>query len=277
MAKSVKNDIRDGSMLQVGIRSVRYDRAVRRMQVSGLPDTNNALKEAIDAVLDQESSGVGGDHIDILTHPSIPTLPLQAARATRWGAKAHVRLDYHRRSFSIPVQPATLLNRKRSFVRAVRWYRQPFNITGEPNFSSQGYPNGDLAFFFQGQGSDDPLFNKDNPPMSWVWRQAGLRVIVPTVLNADPTPNVIGRINKINENTVTWGNYTFPPYTVKFADLSVDAVEVDGGIVYPTQYTFEIVQEGYYTQMAFFDGMWSTVEGLEFEAVSFGDGFPVHG
>lgn len=272
MAKSVKNDIRDGSMLQVGISSGRYDRAVRRMQVSGLPDTNNALKEAIDAVLDQESSG-----IDILTHPSIPTLPLQAARATRWGAKAHVRLDYHRRSFRIPGQPATLLNQKRSFVRAVRWYRQPFDITGEPTFSNQGYPNGDLSFFFQGQGSDDPLFNKDNPPMSWVWRQAGLRVIVPTVLNADPTPNVIGRINKINENTVTWGNYTFAPHTVKFAGLSVDAVEVDGSIVYPTQYTFEIVQEGYYTQMVFFDGLWSTVEGLEFEAVSFGDGFPVHG
>lgn len=251
-----------GSFQRSGISTNRLDHAGRAARISGVVNDNTGYQQAVDAILT-----VPG----ILFHQNITTLPLASIFVKRYGpTKMKAQLEYYRRYHSVPTQPAATLAAFRDAYRSTKWYSQAADATGQPTFTN-GLPSGPVDWLV---GS---VTDKNAIARHWTFVQTGFKIYVPTSLTYNPATQIEYRRNTINLNPVEFGNFTFPPKTVRFDGLAVDAIEINGGVQYVIKYSFSTFKEGFYYQtLRWIAGGWVTKTLLAHEAIAWPGGFPRH-
>ena len=273
-----------GSYLTRGVQERRFDRAVRRVQVSGIANTNQGLQEAVDAILNQNPQ----------FHQSVDDLPLSRIRVTRYGpTKAWAELIYQRlRTGSFPTRPPTLVARFRAGYEFVPVYRPTVSAipeeTGEAILRLDdltGFPTGPEGITYSEEILTDLLNRPDPLTMA---RRPILRFSAPTQLAFNPLDfrgpdgiNVFRKVGSVNTDTVLFGGFKFPPKTVRFDHIDVDWVDtVGGGVQYAVDYNFTAARGIGVAQEMFIDPdaatqRWEPREVPIADDFRFGGSFPV--
>lgn len=272
MAITIKYDLL-GSSLTKGVTSNMYDRARVRAYIEGIENTNLGVGDAIDEIIADTPRRF---------HQHVGNLPLAHVSARRHGkTSAIAELVYGRRNVSIPSQPPLKIANFRTTRWAVEWFRLPYTASGLSAFagtgglfpnSPNGIPNGTLQFYNGGFG--DTVGDITMIPKPWVFSQSAIRMYVPTVLDFNPLERVAFRLDTINNGAVTFGGFTFNPYTLMFDGIEVDWIDTPQGVRFVVNYTFLAVRVGFVKQNAYFDpaqfgGVWVTKTALSHQATSF--------
>jgi hypothetical protein len=267
-----------GSSLTRGVSSLWYDRAVRRCRVLGLTNDPTGIKtvdlaNAVDrAIIDH-----GG------TYPSIDDgLPLRDVRAYKYGKnRAWVTMRYQRNRWSLdPIAPAFETARFQMAYERTPVFRVP---GAENKFTSRGgLPDGPWY------ATADEL-NKEKRPLAYMWSRPVVKIAVHTVLSFHPYSATLFNLQgKINDSGITFGNYLFQKFSVRYDGTDVDwsplASDVSGqpGSAYPSVHMFTAARAGWYNQYLIWEdtppliGNWRTNISLAYDTGDFVDAFPVN-
>lgn len=253
---TVKIDLYPGTTQVTGISSVLLDRAVRRVQVTGL--TNNSVigyNEARDAVVEHlRNEVVIGDPgqnppVPGLYHPNNTSLPCTRVVLNRWGPTTmRGYVEYSKKAVSFNNPPTNqLIERKRSFYVALRWWRD------SQTFDGNGLPNGDMF------GVNAALNNLEDPtaePGSTIITVPARRILVPRVLNFDPSDSatVQNALGKINANNVQFFDEVYGIRKLRFDSCDVDWVWnlPQNTATFFCNYVFTALACGWWQQRAFY-------------------------
>ena len=250
----VKGDLIEGTSATLGVISANDNRAVRRFVVRGLWQSKGVgeegpgdflcakvrLANAISCV--QQALAVG-------QHPFISPLPLSRIRGRLWGRdKAIVDAIYERRTGVVGDGELLTVAKFRSGYEPVEVYSslktQEFDIgiTNQPK-SVEIYNT-----------SDDRLADPDKRPEPWIWNRPVTRILVPTVINTNPTAGLRPLLGTVNQNDLSLGGYTLLPGTTRFDGTDVDwriRTDINGN------QTLEFIVQYQFTQVA---GRWEREE-----------------
>ncbi len=251
---AVKNDIKAGTSITIPRRNRLGMRATRTAEVTGLTENNLANKAAID-----EAIAAAGEQ-----HHAITELPLSSCSVSSGDAagKRMVRLGYGWSESDIPPVPANDLVRSRGGYVQLSWL-----------WLHHGGFSGWIA---------SAIVGAIIPANSYTWKPRTfqiLRMVLPTVLLADPTPTVHSQLGLLNEDSFQIGALVAAPQTLRF-----DAVNVRPALQYPSgrrfivEYAFSYRPTRWLHQVRYdYPGSWYAVTTeLISDTTPFSGVFPVH-
>jgi len=267
-----------GSTQQQGFTDFRLTRATRRGILTGLNNDRNILRQAITRAVGEAGA----------VHHNIPSLPLAAASAVRFGAsKALVRLSYQfsrYRTTAAQTAGRTLVRTRSRYISALvyaGWLDENGNFAVSPG----GLPNGKIIGI-----PTDKLSDADQIPLRYILRVPMTQLTVETVLPEDPLGQVGPLLDKVNAEAVVIGTITYGPGQLQFIDVAIDwSFEENPAapgafiISYYTRYTFVATKGLHVQQQIAAPGsrlfgqditVWTLYEELKAETASFIGAFP---
>lgn len=255
MATIAKDGLFAGTTLIRGVTSNNPDNATRVIHVTDLPDTTAALQTAINTAYAYAPGAFPGTTIPLKTMQFVPSS----------GTTGRVFMRYSRNQ-SVTPPPDPIAVARFSFVEIL----QPWYSAGS-SFTSEGQPNGAIA----------PNHVKNNPlvePSPWNWPVSIMRLYVPWVLTYNPVDDVRPCHMKINNDSITFGDSVFAPYTMRFDGLEVNWLTTNTGDTFVGNYVFSHRRDGwYYQRLSNSSNAWTaTVDAntRQYGSIAFAGAFP---
>lgn len=257
MATVDKQYVLDGTRLTRSYIHRERNQAVVIVYLSNVTNDESGKNEAINAAV----ASVGST----FTHGS-ETLPLDVAHADIWAlGKARVRLVYRRTSATDPARAAfdTCDEVGFSFRWRTKWWiwdTSSNTLTAAPL---------DTVYTL---GSSERLWGER-------YRSPISRVSVDTVLDSNPVSTVGTLYRKINSDAVVIGGVTRAPYTLRFWNPQVNAIDTPDGVRWPTQYVYEYAQDTFTEYELDIDGsdvLIKTIPPQSENLAAFAGQFPTH-
>jgi hypothetical protein len=256
---TVKLDIQDGSVLELGIIDAAATRAVRRGIVR-----DTAEQTTYDALLSVYAEA--GPF-----HPDVPNeLPLDELRGYRWGTdKVLFQAIYRYRPGNGFGGPVATLAAFHSTYEHVRVYRRATSF--DP---VSGLPAGDMDIL----GSINDI---NAQPIARIWLRPALHIAVPVILHAHPFvthPGLADLVGTTNSGPIIFSGVPVPgnygPNRVRYDGAEIVALS---NLQYRVQYNFTAIGAQWKEQFAVFTGNppeWTTEQEDIYDRADFDGMFP---
>lgn len=265
MADTPKIDLHGTTWLRRGVSDRRWNRAIRTGICNNVSISQTGIDEALAAFMAMPA---------VLSHPSIPDMPLQHAAGRKWGPTV-VRFiaEYGYGNNPVPSTNPRAFVKFRLYSEAINVWRSFVSGTGTTSLvDAFGLPAGDPLW--------SPAMATDGTkrPPNAIYRRPMLRMIMSTTLSSLPYPQFGFKVSTVNSDTVGFGGFDFPPGWILFEGADTDVLEdvSSGSTKFPTTYLFTIARGGHWYQEPWFDaGTWKTRPAIPYLASAFNGAFPV--